>query len=129
MLTNTQVHEFKKQLDKRFLELREEIRLELLESDDQTYIDLAGLVHDIGEASVADLLVDLQLDSVDRHIREIRDIDAALMRIASGNYGICIECENPIAVDRLKVYPTAKRCQPCQAGYETSRGGLSGPSL
>jgi DnaK suppressor protein len=129
MLTNTQIHHFKNQLDNRFLELREEIRLELLKHDDQHYIDLAGLVHDTAEASVADLLVDLQLASVDRHIQEIRDIDAALMRIASGNYGVCTDCEEPIAIDRLKVYPTAKRCRPCQADYESVRGKRGGPTL
>lgn len=129
MLTNDQIHDFKKILDDRFFELREEIRLELLESDDQHYIDLAGQVHDIGEESVADLLVDLQLASLDRHTEEIRDIDAALMHIAAGNYGVCIDCEVSIEADRLEAYPTAKRCQPCQAGYENLHFGGETPSL
>lgn len=129
MLTNNQFQDFKKILDDRFFELREEIRLELLESDNQHYIDLAGQVHDIGDESVADLLVDLQLASVDRHIEEIRDIDAALMRIAAGNYGACIDCGVSIEVDRLKAYPTAKRCQPCQAAYENLHLGGETPSL
>jgi RNA polymerase-binding transcription factor DksA len=129
MLTNNQIHDFKKKLDDRCFELREVIRLELLESDDQHYIDLAGKVHDRGEASVADLLVDLQLASVDRHIQEIRDIDAALIRIAVGDYGACIDCESSIAVDRLEAYPTAKRCQTCQVEYERLHAGGSGPSL
>ena len=129
MLTGTQIHDFKKQLDDRFFKLREEIRLELLKSDDQHYIDLAGRVHDRAEASVADLLVDLQLASVDRHIQEIRDIDGALMRIAAGSYGVCIDCESAIDVDRLQAYSTAKRCQPCQVEYERLHAGGNGPSL
>ena len=129
MLTENQIRDFKKKLDRRFYELWEEIRLELLESDDQHYIDLAGRVHDRGEASVANLLVDLQLASVDRHIQEVRDLDGALLRIATGNYGVCIDCESFIAIDRLKAYPTAKRCQPCQAEYEHRHAGGSGPSL
>ena len=129
MLTENQIHEFKKQLDDRFYVLREEIRLELLKSDDQHFIDLAGRVHDIGEASVADLLVDLQLASIDRHIQEIRDIGSALMRIAAGNYETCAYCKRSIALDRLRAYPTATRCQPCQANYEHCYTGGSGPSL
>jgi len=129
MLTENQVHEFKKKLDDRFYKLREEIRLELLESDDQHYIDLAGRVHDIGEASVADLLVDLQLASIDRHIQEIRDIDAALMRIAAGSYEICVHCKRPIVIDRLTAYPTAKRCRPCQVNYEHCYTSGKRPSL
>jgi RNA polymerase-binding protein DksA len=123
MLTDNQIHDFKMKLDGRFYELRKEIRLELLESDDQTHIELAGRVHDRGEESVANLLVDLQLASIDRHIQEIRDIDAALMRIAAANYGVCIDCEDSIAVDRLEAYPTAKRCQPCQSAYENFHAG------
>ena len=129
MLTENQIHDFKKKLDDRFYELREEVRLELLKSDDQHFIDIAGRVHDIGEASVADLLVDLQLASIDRHIQEIRDIDATLMRMAAGNYETCVHCKRSIAFDRLKAYPTAKRCQPCQANYEHCYAGASRPSL
>ena len=65
MLPKDQIRDLKKMLKDRFIDLREEIRLELLESDDQTYIALAGLVHDTGEASVADLLVDLGLAILD----------------------------------------------------------------
>jgi RNA polymerase-binding transcription factor DksA len=129
MLTENQIREFKKKLEARFIELRDEIRLELLESDDQHYIDLAGLVHDIGEASVADLLVDLELASIDRHVREIREVDSALMRIASGTYDTCVYCKRTIDLDRLKANPAAKRCRPCQANYEHCYTGGKGPSL
>ena len=129
MLTEKQIVGCKRKLDDRFYELREEIRLELLESDNQTYIDLAGRVHDLGEASVADLLVDLQLADIDRHIQEIREIDAAMMRIATDNYGICTDCRSFIGIDRLQAYPTAQRCQPCQAEYERLYAGPGRASL
>lgn len=129
MLTETQICNFKKILNDRFFEVREEIRLELLNSDDQTFIDLAGQVHDTAEASVADLLVDLQLADVDRHINEIRDIDASLLRIAAGKYGVCNDCERSVAVERLQAYPTAKRCHRCQVNHEHCYAGSNGPSL
>ena len=62
MLTENQKQIFKEELNDRFLSLREEISLELLSTDEQQYIDLAGEVHDLGDASLADLLVDLQLE-------------------------------------------------------------------
>lgn len=129
MLTANQIRDFKKVLDERFFEVREEVRLELLDSDDQTYIKLAGQVHDIGEASVADLLVDLQLADIDRHINEIRDIDAALMRIAAGTFGVCSHCKATISAERLGAYPTAKRCHRCQVDYEHNYAGNSGSTL
>ncbi len=61
MLTEHQLLEFKAQLKDRFCDVREEIRQELLRSDDQHFIDIAGQVHDLEDESVADLLVDLNL--------------------------------------------------------------------
>ena len=129
MLNKSQIRDLKKILDDRFFDLREEIRLELIDTDDQTYIELAGRVHDTAEASVADLLVDLQLADIDRHVREIRDIDAALLRIAAGKYGVCSDCERSVAIDRLQAYPTAKRCHRCQVKHEHCYAGSSGPSM
>lgn len=117
-LTAEQIRTLKSQLDKRFFALCEEISGELRESDHTPYIELAGRVHDMGEASVADLLKDVQLASIDRHINEIRAIDAALIHIAKGTYGTCIDCEESIAPERLEVQPTALRCEACQEKWE-----------
>jgi DnaK suppressor protein len=121
MLTQYQINAFKDTLGRRFQSVREEIRQALLRSDEQSYIELAGRVHDAEEASVADLLVDVSLADIDRHVEEIRDIDAALSRIATGRFGTCCDCGEAIEVARLEAYPTAKRCAPCQAAYEKRR--------
>ena len=129
MLTETQLLEFKQKLKDRYYNVRDEIRLELLRSDEEHYIDLAGLVHDIEEESVADLLVDIDLAIVDMHIEEIRDIDATLIRIAQGGYGTCIECGKEIVIERLQAYLTAKRCTRCQTSYEKNHLGRQGHTL
>ena len=121
--------EFKRILEQRYSELREEIRQELLKSDEQHFIDLAGQVHDLQDESVADLLVDLDLAILDMHIEEIRSIDAALIRIASGNYGKCEDCSIDIAEARMHAYPTALRCQPCQTHFESSHAVPAHPSM
>ena len=129
MLTEDQKQTFREELNDRFLKTREVISQELLASDEQQYIDLAGEVHDLGEASLADLLVDLQLASIHRHVQEIRDIDAALLRIASSEYGLCTDCRVSISIDRLKAYPTAKRCRPCQVVFEKMHMQETGSTL
>lgn len=129
MLTAKQLRELRTSLDTRFTELREDIRLELLKSEEQHYIDLAGQVHDLEDQSVAGLLVDIELTMIDRHIDEIRDIEAAMIRLSTGIYGVCADCETDIAVERLRAYPTAKRCRPCQVRYEHYHAGSATPSL
>jgi DnaK suppressor protein len=124
-LTDEQIRVFKRQLDRRLQALREEIRQELLESDQAHFIELAGQVYDTGEASVADLLEDVELADVSRHVGTMREIDAALLRIARGTYGSCIDCGRAIGIDRLEAQPTAARCQACQARWEEKPFGGS----
>ncbi len=107
----------------------EEIHRELQHSDNERYIDFAGSVHDVADESVADLLTELDLLGVDLIVREVQDIEAALLRIASGNYGVCLDCGDPVAYQRLAVQPTAKRCRACQQRYELSHAGVGYASL
>jgi DnaK suppressor protein len=118
-----------RRLEARFRELRELIRQELLASDMEQYVELAGRVHDTGDESVADLLADVNLAVIDRHVQEIRDVDAALLRISGGSYGRCVECSEDIDVARLEAYPTAKRCHRCQARREQTHAQPRRPKL
>ncbi|BCX81980.1 DnaK suppressor protein [Methylomarinovum caldicuralii] len=129
VLTDAQLKEFERLLKQRYRELREEIRQELLRSDNEQFIELAGRVHDPEEASLADLLVDLNLAAIDLHIKELREIDEALIRLYKGTYGICEDCDQPIGLDRLRANPTARRCIQCQEIYEKTHAGVSSPSL
>ena len=119
MLTQAQINDFRRALERRFVEVREDIRQALLQSDQESYIELAGRVSDMEDSSAADLLVDVALADIDRHVEEVRDIDAALLRIADGSYGLCVDCGDGIAAQRLEAYPTAQRCVVCQTIYES----------
>ena len=99
-------------------EVRAEILEELTRSDNGRYSELAQQTHDLEDQSLADLLVDINLADLDRHINETRDIEAALIRIAEGRYGICTECGKAVGFDRLRASPAAKRCIDCQTQYE-----------
>jgi RNA polymerase-binding transcription factor DksA len=117
-LSDKQRSELKQKLQHRLDELSEKVRQELRESDNQQYIEIAGKVHDLEEASLADLLVDIDLAIIGLHIEEIRDIQRALMRFPMGNYGICADCGTDISYNRLQANPAAKRCLDCQAKEE-----------
>ncbi len=120
MLSKKQNTELKAQLDKRLGELRDEIKQELLTFDNEEYNKTAGQVHDIGDDSLADFLVDMNLAVIDHHIQEVKEIEAALLKISNGEYGRCSDCDTPIKYQRLEVQPTATRCIKCQAVHEKS---------
>jgi len=119
-LTERQIATIRRRLEQRFTHLRELVREELLRADEEAYRELAGAVADPGDESTADLLADINLAVISNHINEIRDVEAALMRVATGVYGECVDCEGEIDVTRLEVHPTALRCRDCQARYESS---------
>ena len=120
---------FGDRLRARSQDLRSEIHDTLLRTDDEQYARIAGEVRDTAEDAVADLLVDVNMAEITRDVEELRDIEAALGRIASGTYGVCLNCSEPIARERLEAYPTAKRCLPCQRRHDQSRGTAPPPSL
>ena len=117
-LEEGQISQLKGRLRHRFDALREEVRRELVQSDHERYAVLAGDVADPGDESLADLLADLNLAVIDHHINEIRAVEGALLRIASGTYGTCVDCDEPIAPARLRAQPAATRCHRCQTRYE-----------
>lgn len=56
--------------------------------------------------------VSMRLNHLD--YAQLRMIDEALDRIESGDYGICLSCEDGIPDKRLTALPWAKYCVPCQ---------------
>ncbi|MBZ0215698.1 MAG: TraR/DksA family transcriptional regulator [Fimbriimonadaceae bacterium] len=53
-----------------------------------------------------------------RHM-DIQRIDAALARIAAGDFGYCVQCDEPIAEKRLEIDPAASVCINCAGKSKT----------
>ncbi len=117
-LSGERLASLKQRLEQRYEKLRAEVRRELLAADSEGFLDLAGRVHDPGDESVADLLVDVGLAVVDLHIDAIRETEAALLRLRTGTYGTCVDCGTRIGDERLLTEPTATRCVTCQEIHE-----------
>lgn len=54
----------------------------------------------------------------------LADVDAALQRIADGNYGRCERCHEPVSRQRLMARPAARTCIACASESDRSRRGL-----
>jgi DnaK suppressor protein len=117
-------------LDRRQELLLAEVRAALEHSENQQYIELIDRVPaDIGDQSVGDMLADLNLAIVDRHVEEIRAIDAARRRLRQGGYGTCVDCGQELEFARLSAFPTALRCVPCQDQHERTYAHAGTPKL
>ena len=90
-----------------------------------------------GAVSRVDMAAEHDMHSMESHARAITEmneefamnehetaelaaIDAALERLAQGQYGLCLYCGVSIPEARLKAYPMALRCVNCQGAAEKS---------
>ena len=128
-LQNKQVEQLRTAMRARQVELREEIRQALIKSDSEHYLQIADSVRDLEDESFADLIVDVGLAEIDRDLDELRAIDAALLRVADGSYGVCEVCEKPIDLKRLNLTPHALRCIDCQTIFERTHFQKTGHTL
>jgi RNA polymerase-binding transcription factor DksA len=67
---------------------------------------------------VAELLLGVDSLVASERTHELVDVERALGRLASGSYGRCAVCGEPIPLARLQVQPTARRCVSCKAEWE-----------
>ena len=61
---------------------------------------------------------ELSLEDIRRASATLARVKAALQRISSGSFGICLTCEEEIPDKRLKAIPWSERCIPCQESAE-----------
>jgi len=128
-LENKQIESLRAAMRQRQTQLREEIRQTLIKGDSEHYLQIADSVRELEDESFADLIVDVGLAEIDRDLEELRAIDAALLRVADGSYGVCEVCDKPIDPKRLEIAPHALRCIDCQTLFERTHFQKTGHTL
>lgn len=128
-LSSEQKQQIQTALAARRDQLSQEIRSELMRSGHEHFADLAGEVPDVGEASVADMLVDQEFAIVSRQMDELSQVVAAQKRLSEALYGECDECGAEIGLQRLLAVPHATRCIACQGQHEKMFAHESTPKL
>jgi DnaK suppressor protein len=105
-------------LSMRRQELQKQINLLLVEhrAGHTHFRDTSVL--DIEEMSLRDSTGAQQIALLEARTRERNQLDAALQRLADGTYGVCEDCDVPIAPRRLSALPFARRCIECQQEVE-----------
>ncbi len=69
--------------------------------------------------------LDVEVDLLRNEQDILRDVEAALMRIEDGNYGICQQCEKSIDQQRLDAIPFTPYCVGCAAKVEKLGGEVT----
>ncbi len=101
-------------LTERREKLLAQIRRALAERQEESQMRDAPGSHGWGAAPEGSL----NLAMVKQQEQLLAQIDAAIRRHKAGTYGVCLDCGEQISLPRLKAYPFAQRCAPCQEDWE-----------
>ncbi|WP_310383824.1 TraR/DksA family transcriptional regulator [Roseateles sp.] len=75
------------------------------------------------QAHATDREVDLARS--DANLDALRQVNEALQRLRSAEFGLCSDCGAAIAFERLKANPEVPRCITCQAAIEHGQAGTA----
>jgi RNA polymerase-binding transcription factor DksA len=78
------------------------------------------MTHDYEDTDFAQALSDREINDTLVHLlgENREQVERALERLSAGKYGVCEDCDEPIATERLKFRPEATRCVGCQARWD-----------
>ena len=100
----------KLQIQKKLREARQEIAKSLGLRDEVRIEQAADTMDQVQAAEARELAI----SNLDRSARWLRQIEDALCRLESGEYGACANCEEEIGPKRLRAVPWARLCLKCQ---------------
>jgi len=117
-LTEDEIAHFKERLLKRKKKLWQEVIETLQKEGGEEYRVLIRIVREEEELSLADIHEEALLSLLEPKIRELQEIEQALLRIERGQYGRCVDCGIWLRLGRLEIMPWAARCRECQEKWE-----------
>lgn len=88
--------------------------------------DAEGIIIERAADSMDELILanerDLTVERLNREANLLRQVTDALDRITTGEFGICLECGEPISSRRLAALPWAALCLACQEAADRKPG-------
>lgn len=81
------------------------------------------------ETETADRNDPVEAADTDRDLAELKELDAAALRLDKGTYGSCADCGGEIEVERLFARPGVTRCIACQRRREKTHATPERSSL
>lgn len=78
----------------------------------------AVLREEVSSDVKANLDAEPEAVALEQDVDELREVEAALVRLHEPEFGLCVDCEAQIPFSRLQANPAARRCVACQARVE-----------
>ena len=121
-LTQKQHADLEKVLAERAGEIEEKIRDTLPKPADETTLERTGMAQDEVDDATTGAEEHLNHTMHEHYLEEMRQLDDARTRAASGLLDCCADCGGEIGYARLRAQPFAVRCVDCQERHERRAG-------
>ena len=108
--------DFISRIQQTLLQKKAEVDSQLAKQSHEKLTD--GVVQDSADEVQSLFMENLQSSLQRNEIGDLQLMEDALARITKGEYGICIDCSEPISEKRLEHFPYAARCIKCQEAFE-----------
>jgi DnaK suppressor protein len=106
---------FKKRLEERQRELRQNVTRNEL---DGRNADSADMAQDIADRASSSYQKEFLFHQSNNERQTLAMVEGALSRIREGSFGECISCGNEINAKRLEAVPWTRHCIECQEKLE-----------
>jgi DnaK suppressor protein len=120
---------FARVLREREGQLRRQIDAARQRAAGEQFTVVASEAPDFEDAAFAIVVGALNNAEIGRRLEDLRSVREALARIDAGSYGVCNQCGELIAVERLEAFPTAECDVEHQKDAERQAGQLRASSL
>ncbi|OGX17489.1 MAG: hypothetical protein A3K83_00720 [Omnitrophica WOR_2 bacterium RBG_13_44_8b] len=114
--------EFKKIVLKKKEEILDDIKHisddTLKKSQKEASGDISGYTYHMADVATDTYDREFSLGIASNERKMLYEFDDALKKIEEGTFGVCEDCKNLIAKNRLKVIPQARLCVKCQQKRE-----------
>jgi len=113
---------FREEMKNKLLDMKSEIIHNLMSENE----DFKAAVEDMGLNDLADIAsndIDCRtLEAIGTQDKlRLNKVEAALIRLENGKYGVCAMCSSKISIDRLNAIPYAVMCIKCKTDSEKKR--------
>jgi DnaK suppressor protein len=124
-LTSSELADIEQRLRSMRADIGERIRTRLHAAygDDSPVAGAAAVLG--GEHGPEDTLDEDQIALIAHELDELNEVDAALLRIEFNVGGVCTDCGNDIAYERLRAMPSAATCIECAGRPARCSGAAS----
>lgn len=112
------LHQIEAGLRERRKDILGALHRRLHQADAPDELAMINYFETIDDRAGAAAMNDTEVAQLQHEMEELRQLDLALARVISGDYGQCAACGEPIGAARLRAEPAATMCLTCQAKAE-----------